>query len=245
MASSSSGCPGREPSHEQAVLAAAAVGALAAIALALSMGAAPRVAAGVVTAPWSLLLHVLTGAAALTAIAALWLRRYHLARVAAGAQVSFILWGWAFAQFPFVIPTTLTIRQAAAPRITLELLLTGLAGGAVILLPSLRYLFLAGEPLDEPTARWIAVSAPPPPPPPPVQILTSIVILPASATLAVGATQQFTATGTYSDRTTQNLTASVTWSSSDESVATISNAPGSNGLATGVNDRSPCARWRG
>ena len=131
----------REDFRRRALLAAAAVFALAAIALGLSMGAAPRVAAGVVTAPWSILLQVLTGVAALTAIAALWLRRYRLARLAAGAQVSFILWGWALAQFPFVIPTTLTIRQAAAPRITLELLAAGLAGGAVILLPSLRYLF--------------------------------------------------------------------------------------------------------
>lgn len=131
----------REDFRRRALFAAAAVFALAAIALGLSMGAAPRVAAGVVTAPWSILLQVLTGAAALTAIAALWLRRYRLARLATGAQVSLILWGWALAQFPFVIPTTLTIRQAAAPRITLELLVTGLAAGAVILLPSLRYLF--------------------------------------------------------------------------------------------------------
>ncbi|HEU4787638.1 MAG TPA: cytochrome d ubiquinol oxidase subunit II [Gemmatimonadaceae bacterium] len=131
----------REDFRRRALFAAAAVFALAAIALWLSMGAAPRVAAGVVTAPWSLLLHALTGIAALTAIAALWLRRYRLARLAAGAQVSFILWGWALAQFPFVIPSTLTIRQAAAPRITLELLVAGLASGAVILLPSLRYLF--------------------------------------------------------------------------------------------------------
>ena len=131
----------REDFRRRALLAAGGVCALAAIALALSTGAAPRVAAGVVTAPWSLMLHIFTGVAALTAIASLWLRRYRLARLAAGAQVSLILWGWALAQFPFVIPTTVAIRQAAAPRITLELLAVGLAGGAIILLPSLRYLF--------------------------------------------------------------------------------------------------------
>ena len=44
-------------------------------------------------------------------------------------------------QAPYVLPPTLTIRAAAAPRITLELLLGALAMGAVILLPSLAYLF--------------------------------------------------------------------------------------------------------
>jgi cytochrome d ubiquinol oxidase subunit II len=52
-----------------------------------------------------------------------------------------ILWGWAVAQFPFVIPPSLSIDAAAAPRVTLLLLLGGLAGGAAILIPSLRYLF--------------------------------------------------------------------------------------------------------
>jgi hypothetical protein len=44
--------------------------------------------------------------------------------------------------------------------------------------------------------------------------LVSIAITPATATVAAGNTQQFTATGTYTDRSTQNITSSVTWSSS-------------------------------
>jgi hypothetical protein len=47
-----------------------------------------------------------------------------------------------------------------------------------------------------------------------------------------GLTQQFTATGTYSDATTQNLTAVVLWESSITSTATVSNAGGSQGLVT-------------
>jgi phospholipase C len=62
--------------------------------------------------------------------------------------------------------------------------------------------------------------------------LVSIAITPLTPTIALGATQQFTATGTYADGTSQNLTTVVTWSSSSASVATISNAAGSNGLAT-------------
>lgn len=58
--------------------------------------------------------------------------------------------------------------------------------------------------------------------------LVSISVTPSSVSIAVGATQQFTATGTYSNGSTQNLTESVTWSSSNTSVATIA----STGLAT-------------
>jgi cytochrome d ubiquinol oxidase subunit II len=95
----------------------------------------------VTTAPWALALHLATAVAAITAIAALWTRRYGVARIAAAAQVSFILWGWAFAQFPFVIPPTMSIRESAAPDITLSLLLVGVLIGAAVLIPSLRYLF--------------------------------------------------------------------------------------------------------
>ena len=78
--------------------------------------------------------------AALTAIVALWRRAYRLARVAAAAQVTFILLGWLVAQYPYVIPPALTIREAAAPAVTLRLLAMGLAAGTIVLLPSLWYL---------------------------------------------------------------------------------------------------------
>src|SRR5271166_3384218 len=44
--------------------------------------------------------------------------------------------------------------------------------------------------------------------------LVSIAVTPVNPSVAAGGTQQFTATGTYSDSSTQNLTASVTWASS-------------------------------
>jgi hypothetical protein len=60
--------------------------------------------------------------------------------------------------------------------------------------------------------------------------LISISVTPANPTIPNGLSQQFTATGNYSDGSTQNLTASVVWSSSDESIATIT----TGGLATAV-----------
>jgi cytochrome bd ubiquinol oxidase subunit II len=127
----------REDFRTRALAAAGTVFVCAAAALVLAHSAAPRVALGVVGA---LLIQAATAPAAITAIAALWLRRYRIARIAAAAQVSLILWGWLIAQYPYVIPPALTIRDAAAPAVTLRLLAVGLAAGAVILLPSLRYL---------------------------------------------------------------------------------------------------------
>ena len=68
--------------------------------------------------------------------------------------------------------------------------------------------------------------------------LVSIALIPANPSIANGTQQQFAATGTYTDTSTHDLTAVVTWSASDTTVATISNASGSNGLATSVGQGS-------
>jgi hypothetical protein len=52
--------------------------------------------------------------------------------------------------------------------------------------------------------------------------LTSISLSPTSASVGQGASQQFTATGNYSDGSTQNVTASSIWTSSVPTVATVS-----------------------
>lgn len=64
----------------------------------------------------------------------------------------------------------------------------------------------------------------------PALSLTSIAVTPLNPGAAVGATQQFTATATYSDASTADITNAVTWSSSLTSVATIP----STGLATAI-----------
>jgi len=130
----------REDFRRRALASAGAVAVVAAVALFVSRTAAPRVTFGLVSARWSWVLHLCTATTAVTAFVALLRRNYRLARLAAAAQASLILWGWAVSQFPFIIPMTLSIRQASAPEVTLVLLLVGLAGGALILIPSLRYL---------------------------------------------------------------------------------------------------------
>ncbi len=58
--------------------------------------------------------------------------------------------------------------------------------------------------------------------------LVSISVTPTNPSIAKGTTQQFIATGTFSDNSTQDLTASATWSSSSTGVSIIS----ISGLAT-------------
>jgi cytochrome d ubiquinol oxidase subunit II len=131
----------QEDFRSRALWAAAAVFVIAFGVLALSWSEAPMVRQMLVAGPWAIPLHIVTGLAAVTAIAALWTRHFRAARIAAAAQVTFILWGWAAAQYPYLLPPTLTIEAAAAPSRTLILVLWGVAAGACVLLPSLYYLF--------------------------------------------------------------------------------------------------------
>ena len=65
--------------------------------------------------------------------------------------------------------------------------------------------------------------------------LQSIAVTPANPTITAGGTLQFTATGTYSDNSTQNLTSLVTWASATPAVATITAAGLATGLAPGTS----------
>ncbi len=89
-------------------------------------------------APWLL---GATSICAVGALAALGRRRFALARAAAVGQVTLILVGWSLAQYPNLITPDVTVASARAPDATLRLLVGALAAGAVVLLPSLYFLF--------------------------------------------------------------------------------------------------------
>jgi len=61
--------------------------------------------------------------------------------------------------------------------------------------------------------------------------LSSIAVTPANPSIPVGLAKQFTASGTYSDGTNHDITAQVTWQSSNLSVATVNGS----GLATAAS----------
>jgi N-acetylneuraminic acid mutarotase len=65
----------------------------------------------------------------------------------------------------------------------------------------------------------------------PAAELLSISVTPTGVSLPVGATQQFVATGTYSDSSTADLTNSASWTSGTPAIATVN---ATSGLATAV-----------
>jgi cytochrome bd ubiquinol oxidase subunit II len=131
----------QEDFRRRALLSGVAVGVMALAVYLLSRGGAPRIYEGVGASAWAWPLHLSTGACAVGAFRALWARRYAVARLCAAAQAALILWGWALAQYPYLVVPDFTIAGSAAPPITLRLLLWALAAGALILFPSFYYLF--------------------------------------------------------------------------------------------------------
>ena len=125
----------------RALVTGGAVFLFAMLTLLLAWREAPLVWHGMVVAPRAIPLHLATGLAASVALWAIWTRRYRMARLATGAQVCGILGGWALAQYPYILPPSLSIDQAAAPAVTLKLTVWALAAGGVVLVPSLAYLF--------------------------------------------------------------------------------------------------------
>ncbi|HEY2026323.1 MAG TPA: cytochrome d ubiquinol oxidase subunit II, partial [Gemmatimonadaceae bacterium] len=142
----------REDFRRHALAAAAMVVVVGGVGLAAARVYASQAGGVMVANGWSTAIQIAAGAAALVCVIALWTRRWQVARLAAGAQVSLILWGWVVAQYPWIIPRTHDIRTASAPMVTLKLLLAALAVGAVILLPSLVYLYRTFARVHAPSA---------------------------------------------------------------------------------------------
>jgi cytochrome d ubiquinol oxidase subunit II len=90
---------------------------------------------------WAPLLIGATLVCAVAALASLWLCWFAAARFAAIAEVTLILSGWSLAQYPRLITPDITISNAAAPETTLRLLTYALVAGAIVLFPSLFFLF--------------------------------------------------------------------------------------------------------
>jgi cytochrome bd ubiquinol oxidase subunit II len=83
------------------------------------------------------LVSVLAGVASLALLIA---RRYALVRVTAALAVAAVVWGWGAAQYPMVLPG-LTVTAAAGDPAVLSTVLWVLGIGALLLVPSLVFLF--------------------------------------------------------------------------------------------------------
>jgi cytochrome d ubiquinol oxidase subunit II len=125
----------------RALVSGIGLGAFAWISLWTGKSGAPLVYDRLLHQPWSMPFHALTGAVAIAALAALYLRRFRTARTLAVMQAILIFSGWAFAQHPYLVVPSLTITAAAAPDSVLAPMLSVLAIGALLVLPAFGYLF--------------------------------------------------------------------------------------------------------
>ncbi len=67
------------------------------------------------------------------------------ARLAAMGAVASIIWAWGVAQWSYILPTSLKISAAAAPSSTLATLLVVFGVAAVIIVPSLAFLYVLDQ----------------------------------------------------------------------------------------------------
>jgi len=131
----------REDFRRRALAAGMTVAFMALVSFVLAERGAPLIRSGLSKEWWSIPFQVITGLASVSALAAVWKRRYRLARVLAMTQIALIIAGWGLAQFPFLIGPDLTFANAVAPDSVLRVLVVALAAGALLLFPSLWYLF--------------------------------------------------------------------------------------------------------
>ncbi len=66
-------------------------------------------------------------------------------RPLAAAAVIAVIWGWGVAQFPYLLPTSLRIDEAAAPDATMTIVFIVFAVAAVVVLPSLGLLYALAQ----------------------------------------------------------------------------------------------------
>ena len=129
-----------EAMRTRALISGVATGALA-LTVFLLAGSAPHVQEALTASAWAWPLHVLTGTAAVATLWLLWTRRFWAARTAAILQATGILWGWALAQYPYLVRPDIRFDNAGAPRSVMVVFIWILAIGAAVLIPSLVYLF--------------------------------------------------------------------------------------------------------
>jgi cytochrome d ubiquinol oxidase subunit II len=124
----------------RALGAGVAAGAVAAGGLAFLHSDAPALYHGLLHR--GLPLVVISAVAGVLSLGLLYRHYFRTARLTAAAAVTAVLWAWALAQYPNLLSPGLTIASAAATRPVLVATLVSLAVGAVLLVPSLTWLYL-------------------------------------------------------------------------------------------------------
>jgi cytochrome d ubiquinol oxidase subunit II len=116
------------------------MGALSLAGLALLATELPALWHGFAARAWPLVaLAVVAGVGSLLA---LWYRRLTAAVAAAALTVGSVIWGWGVAQYPALVPPSITLQVAKAPDAVLWAMIVGISLGMVLLVPSLWWLMV-------------------------------------------------------------------------------------------------------
>jgi cytochrome bd ubiquinol oxidase subunit II len=126
--------------RHRALVAAVVVGAVALGGVAVLHADAPALFHGLTHR--GLPLVVISALSGLVSLALLVARRYVLVRPAAALAVAAVLWGWAVTQYPHMLPPDLDYTAAAARPPVLTATLAVVCVGALLLLPSLGWLYV-------------------------------------------------------------------------------------------------------
>jgi cytochrome d ubiquinol oxidase subunit II len=123
----------------RALISGVVTGALALAALPVVHSDARSLYDGL-TSGWGLACVIVSALAGVVALGLVWRRSFQTARLVAALAVAALIGGWAAAQAPDLLPG-LTVSQAAADDSTMIAVVVSIAAGAVILFPSLGFLF--------------------------------------------------------------------------------------------------------
>lgn len=125
--------------RKRAFIAGAVLVVLSILGISLTPSEAPQIWHGLLNqALWAVILTVIIG---LATVAALFFRRYGLARIGIILETGAFLGTWGLAQLPYIVPPDLTIANAASPPTTLREFFFSALVGMLVLIPSLWFLF--------------------------------------------------------------------------------------------------------
>jgi cytochrome d ubiquinol oxidase subunit II len=146
-----------EQFRRRGLVTAFATGVVVLAGIAVLHADAPRLYAGLIGRALPIVL--ISGISGLVSLVLLVKRRYILVRLTAALAVAAVLWAWAVAQYPLLLPPDGTITRTAAGPSVLQATLASVVAGMLLLIPSLLWLFAMFQ-TEGPEAARTAGGAP-------------------------------------------------------------------------------------
>jgi NADH dehydrogenase FAD-containing subunit/cytochrome bd-type quinol oxidase subunit 2 len=125
--------------HSRAITAAVVAGLIAIVGIFVLRADDTFLFQGLAERGWPLLL--LSGVTGIAALVILRRRKRRATRLLGAAAVASLIWGWGVAQYPYLLPESLTISAGAGAPATLQWLVVVVVAALVLVLPSLVFVF--------------------------------------------------------------------------------------------------------